>query len=59
MQLFRRMLSLLKPHWLLFAGAWLSLILSTGANLVSPMILRSVLDNGITARVWAPILSGT
>lgn len=59
MQLFRRMLSLLKPHWLLFAGAWLSLILSTGANLVSPMILRSVLDYGISARSWAPILSGT
>ncbi len=59
MQLFRRMLSLLKPHWLLFTGAWLSLILSTGANLVSPMILRSVLDDGITAKVWAPILSGT
>jgi len=59
MLLFRRMLSLLKPHWLLFAGAWLSLILSTGANLVSPMILRSVLDDGITAKVWAPILSGT
>ncbi|MCX6016689.1 MAG: ABC transporter ATP-binding protein [Chloroflexales bacterium] len=59
MLLFRRMLSLLKPHWLLFAGAWLSLILSTGANLVSPMILRSVLDDGISARSWAPILSGT
>ena len=59
MQLLRRMLSLLKPHWLLYTGAWLSLILSTGANLVSPMILRSVLDDGITAKVWAPILSGT
>jgi ATP-binding cassette subfamily B multidrug efflux pump len=59
MLLFRRMLSLLKPHWLLFTGAWLSLILSTGANLVSPMILRSVMDDGITARAWAPIMSGT
>ncbi len=59
MLLFRRMLSLLKPHWLLFTGAWLSLVLSTGANLVSPMILRSVLDDGISARAWAPILSGT
>ena len=59
MLLFRRMLSLLKPHWLLFTGAWLSLVLSTGANLVSPMILRSVMDDGISARAWAPILSGT
>jgi ATP-binding cassette subfamily B protein len=59
MQLFRRMLNLLTPHWLIFTGAWLSLILSTGANLISPMILRSVLDDGITAKVWAPILSGT
>jgi ATP-binding cassette subfamily B protein len=59
MLLFRRMLSLLKPHWLLFTGAWLSLILSTGANLLSPMILRSVMDDGITARAWAPIMSGT
>ncbi len=59
MLLFRRMLSLLKPHWLLFTGAWLSLVLSTGANLVSPMILRSVMDDGITARAWAPIMSGT
>lgn len=59
MLLFRRMLSLLKPHWLLFAGAWLSLILSTGANLVSPMILRNVMDDGISARAWTPILSGT
>jgi len=59
MLLFRRMLSLLKPHWLLFTGAWLSLVLSTGANLISPMILRSVMDDGISARAWAPILSGT
>jgi ATP-binding cassette subfamily B multidrug efflux pump len=59
MLLFRRMLSLLKPHWLLFTGAWLSLILSTGANLLSPMILRSVMDDGITARAWAPIMAGT
>lgn len=59
MQLFRRMLSLLKPHWLLFAGALLSLILSTSANLVSPMVLRAVLDDGISARAWTPILMGT
>ena len=59
MLLFRRMLSLLKPHWLLFTGAWLSLILSTGANLLSPMILRSVMDDGITARAWEPIMAGT
>ncbi len=47
MALFRRMLSQLKPYWVLFTGAWLSLMLNNGANLISPYVLRQILDDGI------------
>ncbi len=54
----RRMLGQLTSYWLLFLGSWISLILSSVANLYSPMILRDILDHGIMLRVWDPILYG-
>jgi ATP-binding cassette subfamily B multidrug efflux pump len=54
----RRALKFLRPYWRLTLGAFLSLILVSAANLVSPLLLRSVIDQGITggntsALVWA------
>jgi ATP-binding cassette subfamily B protein len=50
MLLFKRMFRILKPYWLMFLGAFLSLILSSVANLYSPMLLKQVLDDGINGR---------
>ncbi len=56
MKQFLRMYTFIKPYWLLFVGAWISLLLNNAANLVSPMFLRVILDEGIAAvnleRVW-------
>jgi len=50
MLLIRRMFRILKPYWLMFFGAFFSLILSSAANLYSPMMLKQVLDEGINGR---------
>ena len=50
MLLIKRMFRILKPYWLMFLGAFLSLILSSVANLYSPMLLKQVLDDGINGR---------
>jgi len=50
MLLFKRMFRILQPYWLMFLGAFLSLILSSAANLYSPMLLKQVLDEGISGR---------
>ncbi len=56
MQLFWRMYTYIKPYWLLFVGAWISLLLNNAANLISPMFLRTILDEGIAKlqieQVW-------
>ena len=59
MALFRRMLTQLRPYWLLLIGAWLSLLLSNGANLLSPYILKQILDDGIGQTNMAAVWSGT
>ncbi|MFM2032455.1 MAG: hypothetical protein RLZZ297_1220 [Chloroflexota bacterium] len=48
MLLIRRMFRILGSYWVLFFGAFFSLLLSTVANLYSPMLLKQVLDDGIT-----------
>lgn len=50
MLLIRRMFRILKPYWVMFFGAFFSLILSSAANLYSPMMLKQVLDEGINGR---------
>jgi ATP-binding cassette subfamily B multidrug efflux pump len=59
MALFRRMLAQLRPYWILMIGAWLSLFLSNGANLLSPYILKQILDDGIGQRNMTAVWSGT
>jgi ATP-binding cassette subfamily B protein len=49
MQSLRRALVYLRPYWLIVLGALLSLILVSAANLLSPQILRLVIDQGISA----------
>jgi hypothetical protein len=46
----RRSLTFLKPYlWLAF-GAFVSLVLAAGANLVTPQALRLLIDQGIAGR---------
>ncbi len=51
-----RALGYLKPYWLTALGGFLSLLLVTGCSLVSPQILRIVLDKGISAKDMTVIL---
>ena len=44
----RRAVGFLRPYWLITLGAFASLVLVTAANLVSPLILREIIDQGIT-----------
>jgi ATP-binding cassette subfamily B protein len=58
MKSLRRALIYLRPYWLIAIGALLSLLLVTAANLLSPQILRAVIDQGISAGdsqalIWA------
>lgn len=57
----QRALGFLKPYWLITLGAFISLILMTGANLVSPRILSDIIDRGISNGdtehlLWASLL---
>lgn len=47
MKYVRRALGYLTPYWKPTLGAFLSLLLVTGANLVSPQLLRILIDEGI------------
>jgi ATP-binding cassette subfamily B protein len=58
MKSLRRSLIYLRPYWLVTLGAFVSLLLVTAANLLSPQILRLVIDSGIRAGdqgtlIWA------
>ncbi|HEX9369673.1 MAG TPA: ABC transporter ATP-binding protein, partial [Roseiflexaceae bacterium] len=60
MKSLQRALIYLRPYWPTALGALLSLLLVTGANLVSPQVLRLVIDQGISAGdaqvlVWAAL----
>lgn len=45
-----RSLRYLRPYWRTTLGAFVSLLLVTGGNLISPQVLRAVIDQGITPR---------
>jgi ATP-binding cassette subfamily B protein len=45
-----RTLRYLRPYWRTTLGAFVSLLLVTGGNLISPQVLRAVIDQGITPR---------
>jgi len=52
----RRALGYLKKYWRTTLGAFLSVLIVTATNLVSPQVLRLVIDNGITAKDMAVII---
>ena len=53
-----RALGYLRSHWLLAAGTFISLLLSSMLNLVVPALTQRIIDNGIEARVVAWIVWG-
>lgn len=59
MDALKRAVSYLGPYRLIAVGAVFSLVMVTAANLVSPQLLRWVIDNGITARNPSTIVLGT
>ena len=59
MKSIRRILTYLIPYKRLAIGAILSLFLVTGANLVSPQLLRWMIDSGISASNVSVIVWGT
>jgi len=50
MNALRRALTYLRSSWLITLGAAISLLLATATSLVSPQVLRIVIDQGITAK---------
>lgn len=55
----RRAVSYLGPYWLIAVGAAVSLLLVTATNLITPQLLRWVVDGGITAGQVPVIVWGT
>lgn len=45
-----RAVAYLKNHWLAMVGAFISLLVVTGVNLLIPRLLQQVIDQGITAK---------
>ena len=50
MKVLRRAMVYLRPYWLLTLGAFVSLLLVSGASLLSPQLLRVVIDRGIRGK---------
>jgi len=59
MNFLRRALSYLGPYRTIAIGATFSLVMVTVANLVSPQLLRLVIDQGVTAKNPSMIVWGT
>ncbi|MCW5852949.1 MAG: ABC transporter ATP-binding protein [Anaerolineae bacterium] len=59
MQPLRRALGYLRPYWHITLGAYISLILVTASNLVTPRLIQVIIDNGITARNMRVIVTMT
>ncbi|MFQ5612616.1 MAG: ABC transporter ATP-binding protein [Anaerolineae bacterium] len=58
MHALKRAVNYLGPYWLIAVGAIFSLIMVTAANLLSPQLLRWVIDRGIAAQNPAAIAWG-
>ena len=52
----RRGLTYLRPHLRLAIGAFLSMLIVTGLSLVTPQLIRSLIDDGIQISSWNGIL---
>lgn len=59
MHALKRAVSYLGPYWLIAVGAAVSLLLVTATNLITPQLLRWVVDGGITAGQVPVIVWGT
>ncbi len=59
MSTIRRILAYLRPYLPLATGALVGSLIVTAANLYTPQLLRSLIDNGITAQSWNGILWAT
>ncbi len=46
----RRALGYLRPYWLITLGAYVSLILVTASNLLTPRLIQRIIDEGIAAQ---------
>ena len=55
----RRSLIYLKPYLILSLGAFIAMLMVTGANLVAPQLIRQLIDNGISVESWSGILWAT
>ena len=58
-----RALGYLKPHWLLAAGTFVTLILSAFLNFAIPALTQQIIDNGIGQKsvnfiLWGAAASG-
>jgi ABC-type multidrug transport system fused ATPase/permease subunit len=51
-----RALGYLKQHWLIASGAPLGLLVSTGANVATPRLTQTILDQGISAGDMAIVI---
>lgn len=51
-----RALGYLRPYWRTALGAFIALVVVTATNLISPQILRVVIDQGITVKDLAVII---
>jgi ABC-type multidrug transport system fused ATPase/permease subunit len=54
-----RCLSYLRPYWTYSAGAYLLLLINNGISLAQPLIIRSVVDQGIRGGSIRTIEQGT
>ena len=59
MQVIRRGLGYLRPYRLRSLGALLSMLIVTGLSLVTPQLIRQLIDDGIEARSWNGVLFAT
>jgi len=48
----RRLLSYLKPHWKAFAVAFVMLLVSTGADVAGPILVKIFIDDYLTPRTF-------
>ncbi|MDQ4074840.1 MAG: ABC transporter ATP-binding protein/permease [Chloroflexota bacterium] len=55
----KRSLVYIRSSWAIALGAFVSLLLVTGANLYSPQLLRLLIDDGIEAQSWNGIVIAT
>ena len=59
MTIIRSLLTFVIPYWRLAVGALIMMILVTATNLATPQLIRSLIDDGITAENWGGIVYTT